>query len=165
MNKEKTQKILDLTQKGYIEISDNFSQTRQYSWPVFNNFIKYVKENDNILDIGCGNGRLAGFLDKHLLINYLGVDSNHKFIKIANESFSDKENIKFKVIDNNHININEKINFQVVFCIAMFNHIPDQEMRLALLKTIYNVLEKNSYLIMTNWNLFNIKKEKIYIIF
>jgi len=65
---------------------------------------KYIKNGDSVLDYGCGIGDFIEYLNINniKISNYLGVDINDNFIKIAKETYTD---YNFKTInDINQIN-------------------------------------------------------------
>lgn len=67
-----------------------------------------VKENDYILDYGCGLGDLLNYInDNNLNINYLGVDINPDFIEKNKNKYGEEY---FKLI-NNYNNIKEKFDW------------------------------------------------------
>lgn len=160
MDSKTVQKILKKVKKDYSLIAKEFSITRERIWNELNLLVEnYTKDNQNILDIGCGNGRLFSILkDKN--INYLGVDNCKELIDIAKEKYKDYDNSKFEIKD--LLGINFKREFDVVFVIAVLQHIPSEKLRLEALKKIKNALKPNGYLIMLNWNFFN-KTKKEYI--
>ena len=50
---------------------------------------KFIKNNDSILDIGCGQGGFFNILKKkYKNINYTGIDFNKKMINLAKKNFS-----------------------------------------------------------------------------
>ena len=59
MKKAKIQNILNQTHDIYNTIAPDFSITRGKWWHALDEFKNYAKEGDSILDLGCGNGRLA----------------------------------------------------------------------------------------------------------
>ena len=68
----------------YNSFAGQFSQTREYLWDDIKPLIKYIKENDKVLDIGCGNGRLYHVLKEKQII-YTGLDLSEELIKIAKD--------------------------------------------------------------------------------
>jgi len=48
-----------------------------------------------------------------------------------------------------------------IFCIATLHHLPDEESRKKALFEMKRVLKKNSYVFLTDWNLFSDSINKI----
>lgn len=160
MNQETARKLLEKTKQDYDQIAELFSSTRFNLWKEFDQFLKFIKDGDQILDMGCGNGRLFKLL-KDLDIKYIGVDGSSKLIHEASEKFSKyKEKCQFKVgdiLDPNYGGLGNDETNDIVFLIAVLHHIPTKELQLKVLQNINQVLKKNGYLIMTNWNLYQSK--------
>jgi ubiquinone/menaquinone biosynthesis C-methylase UbiE len=72
MNHNREQEILNDLENGYDEMADKFSGTRKYFWGEFDFIANYVGDEDKILDLGCGNGRLLEIL-KNKNIEYFGI--------------------------------------------------------------------------------------------
>ncbi len=138
--------------RTYNEISKHFSETRNTPWLEFEYFRKYVNKNDRILDLGCGNGRVYEFF-KDYGITYYGLDISEKLINIAKKKYPEPN---FKV--GNMINLPYENNFfDTVWMIASFHHLRDKKERIQTLKEIKRVLKENGILIITVWNLYQIK--------
>ena len=82
------EKILADVKEGYDRISDEFSGTRQYGWKDFEFWKKYLKRGWQVIDCGCGNGRLVDFLEQ-FQVNYVGVDVSKKLISAAKKKISE----------------------------------------------------------------------------
>jgi SAM-dependent methyltransferase len=94
-----------------------------------------LNKNSNILDIGCGTGRIANQLHGYQDIQYNGFDVNQHFIDYCNETYRQR-NFKFNLIDIQHDEYNpggaitpENFKFpyksgvfDLVISIAVFNH-------------------------------------------
>jgi len=142
-------KILDDNRKTYDEIAGDFSRTRADIWQEFDIFSEYIKDGDKILDLGCGNGRLIN-LFKYKKINYLGVDNSKKLLEFARLKYP---NYEFLLFDG--LKIPAKANqFDTVFCIAVFHHIPSKHLRLDFLEEIKRVLKPGGRVILTVWSFF-----------
>lgn len=152
--------ILHQTRDIYNRIASDFSQTRSFQWAGFNDFIKYVKPGDKVLDLGCGNGRLAS-LFSDAKISYLGIDNSEELIKIAREKYQNDPAVKFEVGDASNLSTVDG-NFNVVFMIAVLHHIPDRKLRLQILRNIYDIMAPDGRLIVYNWNLWIWKYRKKY---
>lgn len=169
MNQQTAEKIIKLNQQSYSQIAEDFSDTRNFSWPETEAMIKkYVKNNDQILDLGCGNGRLLKSLEEIADFSYIGLDNCSALIEKAQEMQETekpetkklRENIKF--IHGDILNLKNFSNnkFDVIFMLASFHHLPTKEMRADLLTQIKRILKPGGFLIMTNWNLWQLGAKK-----
>lgn len=160
MRKSLAKKILLNTESGYDLISEKFSQTRKSFWGELEFIGDYVSDGDKVLDYGCGNGRLLElFKDKN--IQYTGADVSRKLIEFARKKY---ENQEFLKLDPSQESLPFSDDyFNSVYSIAVFHHIPSQEMRLNLAKELFRITEKNGRVIITAWNLWQTKyKKEIY---
>ncbi|MDD3888194.1 MAG: class I SAM-dependent methyltransferase [Patescibacteria group bacterium] len=148
MQKEYAQKLIEKTKQDYKSLAKEFSATRAFSWQELEDLVKFVKPSQNILDAGCGNGRLYQLL-KNKNIKYLGIDNSDALISEAKTKYQFGNFRQMDLLDLHF----EGENFDIVFCIAALQHIPSKELRLQVLKDFYHILKPNSYLLMTNWNL------------
>jgi ubiquinone/menaquinone biosynthesis C-methylase UbiE len=157
MNQQVQNGILQQTKKIYNAIATDFSNTRGRWWRGFGDFAQYVRPGDRVLDLGCGNGRMAEIFENSK-IEYLGIDNSEELIKIARERFKDRPWIKFEVGDMLEIQ-NSKLktqNFNLVLLIAALHHLPTKELREQVIKNIYNILKPGGRLVMINWNLWQV---------
>lgn len=152
MKDEIAQKILQENCAGYNRIAEKFAQTRKFPWHEFAFFKQYVHAGDQVLDAGCGSGRLYTFL-KECHISYTGLDNSDELINIAKKSYPDAD---FSVGDILTLPFSDN-KFNVIFCIATLHHIPGKKLREQVIKEFRRVLKPGGYLIMTNWNLLNIR--------
>jgi ubiquinone/menaquinone biosynthesis C-methylase UbiE len=149
-------KLLKEVRKTYNTISGEFSDTRNYSWPDFNFFKPYLFENAEIVDLGCGNGRLVRFLDQYFLgspYRYIGIDNSEKLLEKAHQQFP--KNV-FLPGDQLDIPMTDH-QVDLMFNIAAFHHIPSAKLRLEALQEMKRVIKPNGILIMTVWNLWQWK--------
>ena len=80
MNQTEVNKILQEVEDGYNRMAPKFSETRKFFW----RDLEFVKEyaKGNVLDYGCGNGRLFELInDKN--VEYYGIDVSEKLINIC----------------------------------------------------------------------------------
>ncbi|MFH1366834.1 MAG: methyltransferase domain-containing protein [Patescibacteria group bacterium] len=148
MDKEYAQFLLDKGREDYDKIAQYFSETRFHLWSDFKDFGRYFKDGDTVLDAGCGNGRLSEIFEK-IKVHYIGIDSSEKLVAAARVKYPER---KFAAADILDLPFTEN-EFDVVFLIAVFQHVPSREFRLKALENLYRVLKPGGYLIMTNWNL------------
>jgi 2-polyprenyl-3-methyl-5-hydroxy-6-metoxy-1,4-benzoquinol methylase len=144
-------------QTGYEKIAESFSQTRQNFWRDLSFIKEYIKENNKILDFGCGNGRLIELI-KNKKVTYLGIDVCQKFIKIARKKYPQH---KFELIKlNTDFSLKHKEEFDSIFCIGVFHHFPKEQSRKIILQRLKKSLKPNGFLIMTVWDLDRLKYKK-----
>lgn len=148
-------KIIQSTVSGYDKIALKFHNTRLSFFGDLKFVKKYVKQGSKILDFGCGNGRLAGFLaDKDC--QYLGLDVSKKLIEIAKENHSGKNTAFLKIDPFSKL---ETLygSFDLVFSIAVFHHFPDYEYRLKRALELQKTLKKDGLIVVSVWNLWQKK--------
>jgi len=140
--------IISQTKDVYNKIASHFSDTRKYAWEELKPLAKYTRDGDKVLDLGCGNGRLYQ-LFTDLSIDYTGLDLSEELIKIAQKNISTGkfvvgEMTKLPFVDGE---------FDIIYCIAAFHHLPNEELRLKALGEMKRVLKTGGRVVMTNWNL------------
>jgi len=154
MNKSSEQ-LIGQNKKVYNDIAPFFSATRQYLWDDLKPLAKYTRDGNKVLDLGCGSGRLYQ-LFSNLSIDYVGVDQSEEQIKIAQKKFS---NNKYVIAEMTSLPFEDN-EFDIIYCIATFHHLPDEESRIKALEEMNRVLKPGGYVIMTNWNLFSKNAQK-----
>jgi SAM-dependent methyltransferase len=150
------QKILRQVRDSYHRIGHEFSDTRRYGWEEFKFFKKYLFANSEIVDLGCGNGRLINFLDQYFLgetFRYIGIDNSTALLEKAHQLFP--RNL-FLPGDQLQIPVDDG-QVDLLFNIAAFHHIPSRRLRLEALQEMKRVLKPGGLLIMTVWNLWQWK--------
>lgn len=150
MKSEQADKILELVKRNYQEIAASFNISRKKEiWPKIRDFTAVVKDGDSVLDAGCGNGRLIEAL-KNKKIKYLGLDNSPELIAIAKKNYPTNEFRLAEIL--NMDNVPEK-NFDYIFCLAVWQHIPSRELRLKFLNSLATKLKSSGQLIISVWDL------------
>lgn len=157
MRKKKATLILQSVKQTYNHIAEDFSRTRSKPAHEINYLAHEIKPGDSILDLGCGNGRLAlAFQQKYQnSIHYIGVDNSEEFLKIAQKQHT---NYKFKEGDLLNIPLQDK-SINTIFCLRTFHHLPTNALRLAALKEMKRVLKPDGKIVLSVWHLW--KKENM----
>ncbi|MDP3970709.1 MAG: class I SAM-dependent methyltransferase [bacterium] len=143
------QKLIKKVESDYNLIAPHFSQTRQHDWPEFQLLHKLVKPEDQVLDVGCGNGRLAEIIEK-IKGYYTGLDVSKKLITEGKKLYPD-----IKLVQGSMLELpfaNEE--FNVTIAIASLQHIPSKKYRLQALQEMSRVTKPGGSLFMMNWNLY-----------
>lgn len=147
MKPQTAKKLLKINQNLYEHQALDWDKSRQKIWekPI-EDFIKTIKSNSSVLDVGCGNARLYQLL-KDKTLNYLGIDTSKKLIFLNRKRY---KNVKFEVRDG--LKLKYKNCFDYVLCLGVLHHIPTQKLQLKFLTNIYQVLKKDGVLFAHVWN-------------
>ena len=149
MDEKYAEYLLSKTQQDYNKIAEHFSITRGFFEKDLRNLLRFLKDKEKVLDLGCGNGRLRKALwGKN--IEYVGVDNSEELVKIAKIKYPKEIFLKANALD---LPFSENY-FNKIFSIAVFHHIPSKKLRLKFLKEAKRVLKPEGLLIVTVWNLY-----------
>jgi tRNA (uracil-5-)-methyltransferase TRM9 len=118
MKQETVQKILQETEQGYDLMAEKFSQTRKHFWRGLEFIGRYAQSGSNVLDFGCGNGRLLELLSGAAEMQYYGTDVSQRLLDLAQQRYQ-RPNVHFS-----------KTSGQITLPSTNFNgHIKDRENR------------------------------------
>ena len=81
-----------------------------------------VKEKQNFLEVGCGNGAVSKYVAKKYLLNVTGVDIDTEQIKLAQENTGDIPNIHFLEVDATNLPSQDN-DFDIVLSFGVMHHI------------------------------------------
>jgi SAM-dependent methyltransferase len=163
VNSDIAKQLIELNQKFYNDFGDSFSATRQRLQPGVKKILETIKQDESVLDLGCGNGH---FLNKLFESGHkaplLGVDFSLPLLRDA-ESLS---GVLFKEIDLTKLSENSgqlsviSNQWSVITMFATLHHIPSNEIQLDILRTVKSLLKPNGRFILSNWQFLNSEKLK-----
>ncbi len=167
MKQAVVEKILNETELGYDLISQKFSQTRKHFWRGLEFISDYCQENDNVLDFGCGNGRLLELLAEKN-VRYCGLDVSKQLIDFAKQKYLNVNSIKSDKIGAGQLSrvnffkidpIETKLTFEdnffnAIFSIAVFHHFPSKKYRQEVAQELFAKTKKGGHIVVTVWYLF-----------
>ena len=162
MRKHLIKMLNQLNQDFYAQISEDFSETRNFPWQGWQKILsKLPKKELNVLDIACGNARFIEFLGKNLQnkFNYVGLDNSSELLKIAANKFKKQKFINFDLIKNYLKNkkiifpIEEKFDLIVIF--GLTHHLASYKLREELLKSASKILSTDGLIVVSNWQFAN----------
>ena len=164
MNSSTAARLIELNRDFYTRFGDSFSATRQRIQPGVRRVLETLKGDENILDLGCGNGELARVLaQRNHNGSYLGVDFSLPLLRDA-ESIPEGFSATFQQADltalENSSFIIHHSSFDIVFSFAALHHIPSRELRLNILNTVHELLKPDGFFIHSNWQFLNSEKLK-----
>lgn len=155
MKKDTAEKLLSLVKDNYRQIATEFDATRRKEiWPEVRDLTAAIKDGSRVLDVGCGNGRLLEALaDKKII--YLGIDNSSELIDLAKVHYPNNKFFTADVLNlSNFADIPEQ-SFDYIFCLAVLQHIPSQELRIKALAEMKAKLAVNGELVISVWNLWS----------
>lgn len=157
MQPEIAQQLLELNHQFYQTFADDFSETRQRLQPGVIRAVASIPPDASLLDLGCGNGLLAAYLNKHgHQGRFVGIDTSPNLIKFAEQQ--NLPNTTFFQADLTGTNWTDRLEqdqFNVVVCFAVLHHIPSVPLRIRFLQQVRSLLQPDGVLIHSNWQFLN----------
>lgn len=178
MNTATAARLVELNREFYTRFGDSFSATRHRIQPGVRRALDMLKGDEDILDLGCGNGELARELAKRGHRGaYLGVDFSLPLLREAEsppartsqpEGFSarfvEADLTQLSVFSNQLSVFSDQLSFadywSVITAFAVLHHIPSYEIRISILKTVRSLLKPDGKFIHSNWQFLNSEKLK-----
>ncbi len=145
MDFNEAKKIMELNKRFYDLLADDFSATHADVAGDFLSLGDYFQDGDQILDLGCGNGRFYDLVcQRNKQIKYFGVDNSSRLIELAKQKYPQGQ---FVLNDGLELPFGENF-FDKVLCLSVLHHLPGYELRREFLRQIYRVLKKDGMLIL-----------------
>jgi tRNA (uracil-5-)-methyltransferase TRM9 len=151
-------KLAEINRAFYAAFAGEFARTRQ-SWPPgFHRILPYLKSAANVVDVGCGNGRLLRFLAEvgGWRGSYLGVDASPGLLAVAAEAARGLHGVqaRFQLGDLLAPHWSRDLRFpapQAVAALAVLHHVPGAAARVRLLAECGQVLAPGGMLVVSTW--------------
>jgi len=165
MNSTVAARLIELNRDFYTRFGDSFSATRHRIQPGVRRVLEMLNGDENILDLGCGNGWFARELaERGHQGTYLGVDFSLPLLRDA-ESQLKNLSATFKEVDLTKLPvISDQLSltddWSLITSFATLHHIPSHELRLDILQTVHQLLNPNGLFIHSNWQFLNSEKLK-----
>jgi len=165
MDSAVAKRLIELNREFYTRFGSSFSATRHRIQPGVRRVIDMLSGDEDILDLGCGNGWFARELaERGHRGSYLGVDFSLPLLQDA-ESYTEGFSTKFMEVDlthlsafRNQLSVNE--GWSVITSFATLHHIPSHEIRLDILRTVCQLLKSDGMFIHSNWQFLNSERLK-----
>ncbi len=132
--------------------TDLYDDAQQFVSEYGKDLISFIpnKEDQRILDLGCGTGDLTNQINESFNSSIIGVDYSQEMIQKAKSKYP---NLEFSICDACTIPFTNE--FDVIFSNAVFHWIPNQE---ELHRSIYSALKSGGILICEFGGYKNIEK-------
>jgi tRNA (uracil-5-)-methyltransferase TRM9 len=157
-----------INKRFYRECSKAFSDTRSRPWPGwFRVIARTPLERPSgllgvspvrILDVGCGNGRFAMFLEENLPVpfSYYGIDASSELLEIARANLEgcgirELELEQAELVEVGLPEALENRHFDLIVLFGVLHHIPGLAERLLLLQNLTHHLSGQGILALSFW--------------
>lgn len=157
MDKQTIEKLLTLNRQFYATFARPFAASRSLSDPALTCILPYIPQCARVLDVGCGNGRLALLLNQERPgTTYRGIDTAPELVEVARAQARELESIsvKFYVADVVRPGWDKEIDdllFDRVVILAVLHHIPSLSLRSQVLRESASLLASDGRLILSTW--------------
>lgn len=157
MNPEIVERLLALNRAFYAAFARPFAESRSLADPALTAILPYIPPRARVLDVGCGNGRLALLLDRERPgATYIGIDAVPELIEVARTQAEQLAHItaEFHIADVAQPHWSSVIGSSVidaVVCLAVLHHIPGFDLRVRLLREMAGLLARDGRVILSTW--------------
>ena len=165
MNSAVAARLIELNREFYTRFGDSFSATRHRIQPGVRRVLEMLGGDEDILDLGCGNGWFARELaERGHRGAYLGVDFSLPLLRDA-QSYAGGFSAKFMEVDLTELSafsgqLSAAGHWSLITAFATLHHIPSREIRIGVLKTVRQLLRPEGLFIHSNWQFLNSEKLK-----
>ncbi|MGD8969142.1 MAG: class I SAM-dependent methyltransferase [Anaerolineae bacterium] len=165
VNDATVERLLALNRKFYATFAQHFAASRPVSDPALTSILPYLSRGARVLDVGCGNGRLALLLDQERPGSiYVGVDAVPELIGEA-QARADQlvhTDATYRVLDITRRGWTQEVpatssatpvgtGFDCVVALAVLHHIPGFDLRARVLRDVGGLLKPEGYVILSTW--------------
>lgn len=157
MKSSKANKIIKEVKEQYNSIASEWNASRPFPSGVKMKQIARLKKGQKVLDLGCGNGLVAGEIIARG-VKYYGIDISNGLIKVARKKYNQEIKsgvVQFKVGDACKKLPYQNNFFDAAVSFAVLHHIPSDDKRLKFLQELRRVLKPGGWAGIIVWNLLN----------
>jgi len=150
-----------INQRFYSSLGEEFSTTRLTPWPAWARVMdrytatrKGAHPSDCILDVGCGNGRFAAFVDARSGDNmtYMGLERSPVLAARARRGGNGARLVVSADLVNAHLPLRRRSrHFDLIVAFGVLHHVPSWELRRSLLVELAAHLRQDGMLAVSFW--------------
>jgi tRNA (uracil-5-)-methyltransferase TRM9 len=162
VNSATAERLIALNREFYDRFGESFSATRGKLQPGVGKIVDSIQKDDSVLDLGCGNGHFLGELSKRGHHGTLvGLDFSLPLLRdaqtIAGVSFREMDLVGLSAFSDP---LSVQGGWSVITMFATLHHIPSNEIRLDILRTVKKLLKPAGRFILSNWQFLHSEKLK-----
>ncbi len=138
----------------YQQTADDFDATRQRAWAGWLRLLPWLGAVRSVLDVGCGNGRLAHFLAEHLPkpLTYHGIDLSAALLDRARQSLAGVDGLRVTLEARDIVQRPPDSGaYDLVALIAVLHHVPGRAQREHLVQALAARLNVGGLLVFSAW--------------
>jgi 2-polyprenyl-3-methyl-5-hydroxy-6-metoxy-1,4-benzoquinol methylase len=157
MDQSTIRQLLEINRAFYHDLAEPFAASRSAEQPGLQGVAKRLAGADTLLDVGCGNGRLAHAVDQAgNPVDYTGIDSSSALLRIARQSAAALQHVRaeFLQVDVMQADWSSALPrsvYQAVVLLAVLQHIPGWANRRALLASLGALLAADGQIVLSAW--------------
>jgi 2-polyprenyl-3-methyl-5-hydroxy-6-metoxy-1,4-benzoquinol methylase len=156
MDENTVEKLLALNLEFYTTFAGPFAESRAVSDPALTSILPYIPADARVLDVGCGNGRLAVLLDRERPgVTYVGVDAVPELIELARARVDPLGiSAEFRVLDISEPGWSGSFGgqaFDPVVALAVLHHVPGFRLRARVLREMGRLLAPRGRMLLSTW--------------
>jgi len=177
VNSDSANRLIELNRQFYQSFAGSFSETRRRLQPGVVRILDEIHSDQDILDLGCGNGELWNALVKNgHRGSYIGIDFSLPLLKTVSDSSPDRQIIEqpasSEAIEEALLRYHAcfveadlfksgwekplaKRSFRVILAFASMHHIPGEMNRANLVKSIYQLMPPDGLFFLSVWQFLN----------
>ena len=150
-------RLIALNRTFYQQAGEGFDRTRQSAWPGWWRLLPHLpaKRPLRVLDVGCGNGRLARFLSREgVAVQYAGVDFSPKLLDAASSALGALPGIEWSLVEADFMTDAERLpegSFDLVALFGVLHHTPGAARRAALVRALATRVAPAGVLAFSAW--------------
>lgn len=155
MDAETQGRLNQINRDFYRRVAADFDASRQSAWGGWERMLDAVDlPVDSVLDIGCGNGRLARFLAGRQAeaFTYIGIDNCPELLAYARRQ---ARQVKLDLIEQDVIlGALPQRRAQLVALFGLLHHVPGAERRRELLRAAATRVASGGWLVLAAWRFY-----------